>query len=222
MFFDAPDVGTYFTVSNIALTGDGAAANDTVREWLVSYPDNGFVIDYDSAGNSPSYRNGWPANVPLDAAVRFTMPDGVFMKLAGFNTFYRNTASNGSAVNDSLRVNVWAIADTNGAPDYSTVGANLFSKKVGGNDYLYNGGNFGAPFTIPLTDANMSLVLVKSLFSPSDLVPHHPVQWVGRKVIPNQHTFPVFPMNPATAVRRGFWQVMELMVFIISKRLVKN
>jgi len=153
------DVGTFWTVANTSLAGDGASANDTVKDWTYAYTANPFSIDYDSTGyEGPPFRNSAGTNVPFTAAMRYTVPEGKFLHLSSMYTYYKTTqANNITPVNTPLSIQVWGIAvDGNGDPDYETVGPNLFTKFVGGNDYLANISGFGNPFNIPLTDANMS------------------------------------------------------------------
>lgn len=157
--FSPADVGTFWTVANTSLAGDGNAANDTVKDWTYAYTSNPFAIDYDSTGyEGPPFRNSVGTNVPFTAAMRYTVPDGKFLHLSSMYTYYKTTqANNLTPVNTPLAIQVWGIAvDGNGDPDYETVGPLLFTKFVGGNDYLANISGFGNPFNIPLTDADMS------------------------------------------------------------------
>jgi len=155
--FQPANVGTYYTVSNINLPGDGNTANNTASDWLFAFPKpaelggNGFVIAYDSTGNSPPFRFG-TGNASY-YSLTFTVPEGRFLRLAGFNTYYKNTAGdNLTPVTDPVTAAIWAV-DQTGAP---VSGAPLFQKQLSGDNYLYNGSSFGQAFTIPLDDANMN------------------------------------------------------------------
>jgi len=149
-------LGTYYVVARTTLAGDAEARNDTLKDWLFAYPGRTFVINYDSIDNNVApYRDALSLAVPQTYAVRYTVPEGMYLHLSEFNTLYKNTASNGSRVTDSLLVELWDVAtDGNGDPDYETVGALKMTKKIGGNDYLYNGAGYAQNFTIPVDDFN--------------------------------------------------------------------
>ena len=89
--------------------------------------------------------------------MRFTIPHGKVLRLAGLTSFYKNVNAGGIPNNDSLTIAIWGIAlNGNGTPNYNTVGPKLFEKKIGGNDYLYKSIGFGQQFMIPLDDAEMA------------------------------------------------------------------
>jgi hypothetical protein len=160
--FAPPNIGTYYSYANITMLGDGNPMNDSAKQWLFAYPEHLFVLDYDSGGNTPSFRNGSDEGISTTAAVRFTIPDGKFLKLVGVNTFYTtNTTETHPPGTLDFKVFVYgASVDSSGNTDTTTVGPLLYSKIISELDWNYNYKHvgYGQNFTIPLDEANFSFL----------------------------------------------------------------
>jgi len=165
--YQPPSVGTYYTLSTIDLPGDADYSNDTVRTYLLAYPENYLLLDHDSAGSGPPVRTSLTGANPLAGAMQFTVPDDKFLRVVGLYSYYKNTTAAGAALpNDSIVVKIHdAGADTtykrfNGIDSFvvtrPTVGPTAFSKTFRGRDYLYTLGSFAQNFALPLDESGMS------------------------------------------------------------------
>lgn len=133
--------GTLTTIARAVASGDSDTTNDS-RQYMhtLVYPDLAVRVKYDNGPNTPNTYIGFNNGInAVTAGVRFTAPAD--MKIANVDAFYRNE---GNA--DSIEVRVWAAGVDTTAP-----GAMLYSKKVGGGNYLQPGA-VGDYFTVPLGD----------------------------------------------------------------------